>query len=113
MKIGNFYRFAELNVDASRNLSETASIIGEILGIEFTIDSSGKYEEFPAYIAKKDGFTYALLGFPAKEYDLSDDTRNSYDLLVNPVQVSGDSEDLDCSEDIIAQILAANKIRVW
>jgi hypothetical protein len=113
MSIEIFYHHAEVNVDASKHLDLTASIIGMILGVEFKLYSSGNYEEFPAYVANKNGLSYALLGFPDEKYDLSDMPRVSYGLHVESIDSCDGAEHLDCSEEIINQILAANKIRVW
>lgn len=52
-------------------LSETAARLGIALGITFVEDPSGKFDEFPSFSAGCAGLSFALLGIPDREYQVS------------------------------------------
>ncbi len=79
-------RFAYIDVRHEFSLQETAQRLSVALSINFDEEMSGKYEEYPAYIAVSEGFIFSLLGFPELEYDLRDEKDNSYyQLQVEPL----------------------------
>lgn len=78
-------RYAYIDVKSEFSLEDTAQKLGAALCLDFEEEISGKYEEYPAYIAMSEEFVFALLGFPEPEYDLRDEKGNScYQLQIMP-----------------------------
>ncbi|GAB2194522.1 hypothetical protein [Sessilibacter sp. MAH2] len=79
--------FAYLDIENRFSLEVTAKKLSQALAIDFEPETSGKYEEFPAYIAVTDDYYFALLGFPESENDLRDENEidnTYYDLQISP-----------------------------
>lgn len=70
--------YAHMAISQRHSLAETAQIIGEILGVKFIPETTGRYEEFPALVAEAIGVSYALLGSPDPEHALSDEPMSTY-----------------------------------
>jgi len=64
------------------DLETTANVVGKIVGADFEKDTSGFYEEFPAYVADADGIEYALLGHPEPGHDFREYTKNEFELIL-------------------------------
>ena len=73
---------SSIGVLQAGGLAATASILGEILGVDFKKELLGTYDEFPAYIGDMDGARYALLGNPAPEDDLREEPSDILQLLI-------------------------------
>ncbi|WP_338523927.1 hypothetical protein NUH87_30190 [Pseudomonas batumici] len=97
--------FADIGVRPCGNLFETASVLGRVLLIEFFEDKSGRFEEFPCFIAEGQGLTYALLGVPDLEYDLRDGRVTDFELVVRSNNWSLHSKSkVDISEGIVFKV---------
>jgi hypothetical protein len=72
------YQIGVVYIDPVGTLAETAQILGDIFGLEFGEDDSGRYEQFPTYNAVTDeaDMEYALLGMPEPKHDV---TKNKND----------------------------------
>lgn len=71
-----------VSIAPSRDLETTAHLIGKVTGAKFDKDTSGYYEEFPAYVAEKAGVKFSLLGPPLPEYDIREHKHDYYHLIV-------------------------------
>lgn len=94
-----FYR-----ISPSGDLAATARLVGQALRIGFQQDSSGRFEEIPAYVGTLNGWNLALLGSPSPEDELSDESSNEFELQL---QVSVDRSGYDTSEKIDRYIIQA------
>lgn len=104
---------ADINIKPSGTLAETARILGEALaGLVFSEDSIGKYEEYPAYIAKREGVVFVLLGVPAPGDDLSDFPSEDFSLVVDSINDSGE-EAKDISDDLLILLKADGRLDCW
>lgn len=84
---------------------ETVALLGRALGISFSRDQSGKYEEYPAYQAFALGLEIALLAPPLPEYETRDEPHDYFQLIVNTVaSVDGGGIDVDLSALIEAHL---------
>jgi len=63
-------------------LADVASILGGAWGIEFVPETTGRYEEYPAYYADVLGLHLALLGVPEPEEDIRDEPTTNFTLQV-------------------------------
>jgi hypothetical protein len=104
--------FADIGIELRLDLESTAKIIGEILKLNFLKDIEGKYEEYPAYIAKSEGVEYSLLGPPEPEFDIRDEPVAEFQLMVDTISET-EEEECDVSEDISGRILADGRINCW
>ena len=71
-----------INIAPSFTFDETAAIVGEALGVEFAEEQTGKFEEYPAYVAYVLGLELSLLAPPLPEDDLRDVKDNNFQLVV-------------------------------
>jgi hypothetical protein len=92
---------------------ETASILGRILGgLEFVEDIQGRYDEFPAYVAEKDGYRYALLGVPAPEEEIRDNPTKDFELMLLPILPLTNATKIDVSDELILKI-SRDGLKCW
>ncbi len=97
------YEFADLGVSPNGSLAETALILGEALGnLVFKQDTHGRFDEYPAFIAKNGGLRYVLLGIPCPQEDVRDEPSTDFTLLVEPV----DSRVGEARENISTRLLS-------
>jgi hypothetical protein len=95
-----------------RRLAETAAILGDVLGLVFTEDTEGRFDEFPAFIAEASGLQYALLGIPDADEDIRDNPTNDFELqVVSTVPTSGNATDI--SEELIAKLKKDGRLKCW
>lgn len=79
-------RLAVYTIRPKNDLAATAVALGEALGhTQFTIESTGRYEEFPAYVAEAFGLSMALLGNPSPEYEIRDHASDNFELQITVV----------------------------
>ena len=88
---GASVRGIDLVIEPDFSLAETAELISSALGVSFSAERTGRYEEFPAFTAHQAGVEYALLGPPAPEDDIRDDKTIDYCLSVIPWKDSSES----------------------
>jgi len=74
--------FIEFKIEPIVNLDVTSKIIGDALDLHFEKDTSGFYEEFPAYVAKHDSMEFTILGNPDPEDDIRDDPTDHFALII-------------------------------
>ena len=90
---------ASLVIPQQLPFEELVERVGELLRVRFIKDDSGRFEEFPAYVASVLGLEVAVLGIPAEE-DLDEmDPVTEYGLLVRSVVEADDDSietDLSC-----------------
>lgn len=97
--------WACLNIRPTMPFEETVALLGRALGISFSKDQSGKYEEYPAYCAFALGLEIAVLAPPLPKYETRDEPHDYFQLIVNAVaSVDGDGVDVDLSDFIEAQL---------
>lgn len=92
------------------DLARTAEVMKKVIGADFKKDSSGFYEEYPAYTAEMDGIKYALLGPPAPEDDCRHEPDHDYELLVKSRSEVGDFNEKIA--DLI-ECMTAHGINCW
>lgn len=73
--------FAYLKIEPDFSLADTATILGGILSATFEAETTGRFEEYPAYVAKKDGVELALLGKPEPEFDVREEPGDFFQLM--------------------------------
>jgi len=79
------YKYADIVIQPAGSLEQTATALGRALGgLTFIKDEQGRFDEYPAFIAEKDGLRYALLGAPDPANDLRDEPIDDFNLLVQP-----------------------------
>ncbi|MBB5203601.1 hypothetical protein HNQ51_000894 [Inhella inkyongensis] len=99
----------DLMIESDFSLSETARRISSVLGVELVEELTGRYEEYPAFVAERFGRSYALLGPPDPEHDIRDEPTDDFCLSVVPL--TGFSEKAsDAGELLVA--LRAGGLRV-
>ena len=107
-------KFAHVGIEPSGSLEETAVTLGSVLGgLTFIEDTQRRYDEFPAYVAERDGLRYALLGFPAPEDDLREEPTEDFELLVEPSSPHCSAEKSDISNDLILRIESDGRLNCW
>lgn len=105
---------AVLEIQPCGTLQETAVALGRALGgLVFEEEDSGKYEEYPAYVARDPQLSYALLGIPEPEYDIRDVKRNTYTLQVESIGIASDNAQEDISESLARTIRENSKLICW
>jgi hypothetical protein len=105
--------FASVGITPIGELEATAKVLGEALGgLTFVEDKSGRYDEFPAYVAEREGLRYALLGPPAPEDDLRDEATDECQLMVDAISGEAGPRS-DISADLIAQIGRDGRLQSW
>jgi len=101
-------RVGLIEIMPGRSLSETAAIVGDVLGLEFSEDDH--YEEYPAYSAHALGLAYALLGQPDPEFDIRAVKSNTFQLRLEEIGSIRTSEEGDLSERIATMIRADGRL---
>lgn len=81
-------KFGYGGIKPQGTLAETAALLGRALGaLDFQFDTEYRYDEYPAYLAERDGLRYALLGVPAPEDDVREVPTDDFQLMVKPVSM--------------------------
>jgi hypothetical protein len=86
------YFIGDLRIEATGSLSDIAELAGKALGVEFHQDSSGYYEEFPAFVSDLLGMEIAILGIPSEEEQDPDEPIEDYQLLVRTFATAPDDK---------------------
>jgi hypothetical protein len=76
---------ASLVILPDETLEIMAERLGDAMGLRFIQDSSGYYEEFPAFTAHVLGMEFALLGLPEEEEQDGERSVEDYSLLVRSI----------------------------
>jgi hypothetical protein len=71
------------------SFDRTVARIAVALNLTFSKDQSGRYEEYPAYVAKGGGLEFALLGPPLPEHDIRDVKSSEFQLLISSNLIDG------------------------
>jgi len=79
-----------VNILPTLTFEETVLLLGRALGITFTEDQEGKYEEYPAYRAFALGLEIALLAPPLPEHDTREVRDNVFQLIVTATSALGE-----------------------
>jgi hypothetical protein len=111
-QLGSYFT-ASLNIRPTLSFEAAVAVIGEALGISFTEDQSGKYEEYPAYLAFVLGLEVALLAPPLPEFDIREEPDDCYQLIINhKTYVEDQGVDVDLTALIEAQLRACTKLEL-
>ncbi|MBT9458005.1 MAG: hypothetical protein IV097_15405 [Burkholderiaceae bacterium] len=106
--------FGHVGIQPMGSLADTAKHLGEALGgLAFVEDDRGRYDEYPAYIAERNGLRYALLGVPAPEDDVRDNPSDDFTLMIEPLTPQGGVPDADVSEETIKRIRSDGRLTCW
>ncbi|CAI8938879.1 Glycogen phosphorylase [Pseudomonas chlororaphis] len=105
--------FADIGLTPIGSLENTATVLGDILGITFKEDNEGTYDEYPAFLASTPTLKYALLGTPLPEDDLREEPSNEFNLLVSSIDDSSDLPEIDISEKLISQLMKSAVVQCW
>jgi hypothetical protein len=76
-----------VTIEKTHTLAETARLLSQALAATFSEELSGRFEEFPAYVASAGGLEFALLAPPAPEDDTRDDPVDEYQLDIGSTHV--------------------------
>ncbi|MFZ6044714.1 hypothetical protein ACFW0H_01095 [Pseudomonas sp. CR3202] len=110
---GSLRVYAHVGIKPVGTLSETAKVLGEILAVSFFEDKSGRFDEFPAFIAEATHIRYALLGNPDPEEDLRDDPTEDFELVIEPRDQTLTSQKADKSDELVSIISLDGRIDCW
>lgn len=103
----------DVGISPIHSLSNTADILGRLLGLLFEEDTSGYYREFPAYCAYALGMKIALLGIPEEGVTISDSPIDFYSIQLFTLSNSKDSQDIDISNNLVDLIDGQQGIKCW
>jgi len=81
-----------LIIRPEKPIEELVNKVSKLLSINFMKDTSGKFDEFPAFIGTVFGVEIAVLGIPDKEHRDKVDPVTDYSMLVQSVVESPDDE---------------------
>jgi hypothetical protein len=108
------YEFADLGVSPKGSLAETALILGEALGnIDFKLDTHGRFDEYPAFVAENGGLRYALLGIPCPHEDVRDEPHTDFALLVESVDSRVGEARENISIRLLSRIEGDGRLTCW
>lgn len=109
------WRFANVEIAPAGDQAHTARILSDAFSVQFRFDTSGNYEEFPAYVATRDDLEYALLGVPDPKYDVRDEAERTtdYQLIVRPIRSNDPGVRTDISDKVISEIALDGRLRCW
>ncbi|OEZ50759.1 hypothetical protein JAB1_18770 [Janthinobacterium sp. MP5059B] len=107
------YFTACLNIRPTLSFEATVIVLAEALGIRFSPDQEGKYEEYPAYRAFALGLEIALLAPPPPNLDTREIRDNCFQLIIDTcADVSDGGADVDMSALIAAQLSSATELEM-
>ncbi|MGT0244772.1 hypothetical protein [Burkholderia pyrrocinia] len=107
-------KFGYVGIEPHGTLAETATLLGRALDeLPFQADTEFKYDEYPAYVAERDGLRYALLGVPAPEDDVRDVPTNDFQLMVKPISLELESTRIDISNELAKKINESGLLKCW
>lgn len=104
--------FAHVGIRPLGDLGATAEALGGALGLHFVEDSGGRYDEFPAYVAEREGHEYALLGVPNPQDDLRENKTDDFELMVS-VPNNAPGVEVDISQDLVTKINQDGRLQCW
>lgn len=78
-----FILAGSVEIEPRHSLKETARRLGEALSVTFENELTGRYEEYPAYVATAAGLEFALLGAPAPEDDVRENKSDAHQLMID------------------------------
>jgi hypothetical protein len=61
--------YAVLEISSTLAFEDTAKLIGDKLNLRFELDTSGRFEEFPAFTTLCMGISFAFIGNPEGSMD--------------------------------------------
>jgi hypothetical protein len=109
------YQSGCVYIDPIGSLAEMAQILGDILGVEFDEDDSGRYDEYPTYCAESDGadLQYDLLGIPGHLKKHKDELL-VFRLFVDTLDWKRESlRDEDISQQLLSKIKKDGRLKAW
>ncbi|MGX9782604.1 hypothetical protein [Janthinobacterium lividum] len=107
------YFTACLNIRPTLSFEATVVVLAQALGIRFSPDQEGKYEEYPAYRAFALGLEIALLAPPPLDLDTREIRDNCFQLIIDTcADVSDGGADVDLSALIAAQLSSATELKM-
>ncbi|WP_148051316.1 hypothetical protein [Pseudomonas chlororaphis] len=108
-----YREFADIGLTPVGSLENTATVLGDILGVTFKKDNEGTYDEYPAFLASTPTLKYALLGVPLPEDDLREEPSNDFNLLVSSIDDDSDLPEIDISEKLISLLIKSGVVQCW
>lgn len=99
MEVGKAFLIVFPNFVNTQALAQTLS---ELLSISLAKELTGKYEEFPAWIANKDGLRYVLLGSNSEAPDI-ENQGSSLEIEIVSEYLSFTSE-IELEKSLVAQL---------
>ena len=103
---------AYLGIEPVGELSQTAAVIGDVLGVAFVEDKGGRFDEFPAFVAEGSGMTYALLGVPDPQDDIRDNPTDDFQLYVTATG-SAHASSTEFSAEVLARLSRGGRVNCW
>jgi len=102
-----------LGVTPLSTLKETALELGKALDVEFFVDDSGRYDEYPAYCAVAYGCELALLGIPKEDEYLGDEPLDYFQLQIKNDGSAEIKGDVTLAEYILELISEKSSLKCW
>jgi hypothetical protein len=103
---------AYVGITPRGSLADVAALLHDALGVPFHADTTGRYEEYPAYYADALGLHLSLLGVPAPENDLRDNPTKDFTFQVTS-RVSGSDGEVDLSTFFVQLIKERAGLACW
>ena len=82
MDYRNLHISGSLRIAADSSLAETAAKLGTALDVTFRDDPCGKFDEFPSFSAESAGLSFALLGIPELDEQISPEPIIDYEFHI-------------------------------
>ena len=94
------------------SLEQTATRLGTALGVTFVPETTGRYEEYPAYCADVLGLHLALLGVPEPEHDIRSERTSDFELQVIS-ETSSPTPTVNISAFVAEVITLNSDLKCW
>lgn len=94
-------------------LDETAAALSAAFGVTFEEERTGRFEEYPAYVAQALGMELALLGIPDPAFDIRSNQTNDFELQIFARPDSSGDDTLDLSVHLDGVIRRKTSLECW
>ena len=84
-----FHLCGIVDIEPHLSLEEAAERLSLALNLSFTEEQTGRYEEYPAYVAEGAGFEFALLDTPLPEHDIREHKSPNHQLMISSLSDGG------------------------
>ena len=104
---GNFF------IKATRSLYEVAELINKFTNLGLKKDTTGYYEEIPAFSNNINLVEFALLGIPSEEYRMPNEIYDSYNFIVRDSSKDSSNEWLNYGRNIMSTLKTNSELECY